>query len=128
VGAAAVDGALPIGDMVFAGICLYRAYRALRLIARGALANEASFDPDAGRMHGDIPDEVDRDKTETQLEEEAADYDTSIRNREQEMRRRRDGGDANHRERVRREREYLRKLEDRLKEVQKAGDPQEHDV
>ena len=118
-----MDGPLPIGEMVFAGICLYRAYR---LFQRLILANEASFDPDAGRMHGDIPDEVDRDKTETELEEDAADYDTSIRNREQEMRGRRDGGNANHRERVRREREYLRKIEDRLKEVQKTNDPQPH--
>jgi hypothetical protein len=110
--------------MVFAGICLYRAYRGLRrLINRVTMASEASFDPDAGRMHGDIPDEVDRKRTESELEEDAADYDTSIRNREQEMRRRPDGGDANHRERVRREREYLRKIEDRLKELQNPQDP-----
>jgi hypothetical protein len=110
--------------MVFIGLCFYRAYRGISsLLARTTMASEASFDTDAGRMHGDVPDEVDTEKGEVELEEDVRDYDTSIRNREQEMRRRRDGGNADHRERVRREKEYLRKLEDRLKEIQAPGDP-----
>jgi hypothetical protein len=111
----AVPGAA-IGNRVgflgaFAAATLGTAYALLANDATPALETG-----DDGRVHGPIPGAVPEDWGEQELEESARALEESIRNRLREMNKK--GGDPGHRGRVRIERDFLKKVGERLKEIQ----------
>lgn len=101
------------GTALRRGLFLAATTAAAWLASKSGESEDAPIEVDhTGRVH-DLPDEL--PEGEEALEESARALETSIRNRMREMNR--GGGEPGHATRIRREREVLREIERRLREL-----------
>jgi RHS repeat-associated protein len=75
------------------------------------------YDPRDGIKDGDVPGEVPGDWDADRIDQEISEWEDSVGGREYEQDRRPEGDDAGHRERIRRENEWLEKLRKRRGEI-----------